>query len=132
MFVARNGAFLEREFISKRTSGSIVQLEEIQDPQTSIVLSMEPQLDQQVIVKPIQVLKGLRRSDRTRQIPVRYGFLITDNNDVLIMDQSEPTSYQEAKNSPDSEKWLEAMKSEMQSMYDNQVWTLIDPIDGLK
>ena len=24
------------------------------------------------------------------------------------------------------------MKSEMQSMYDNQVWTLIDPADGLK
>ena len=63
---------------------------------------------------------------------MRYGFLITDDNDVLIVDQSEPTSYQEAINSHDSEKWLEAMKSEMQSMYDNQVWTLIDPIDGLK
>ena len=24
------------------------------------------------------------------------------------------------------------MKSEMQSVYDNQVWTLIDPTDGLK
>ena len=33
---------------------------------------------------------------------------------------------------PNSEKWLEAMKSEMQSMYDNQVWTLINPTDGLK
>ena len=61
-----------------------------------------------------------------------YGFLITDDNDVLIVDQSEPTSYQEAINSPDSEKYLEAMKSEMQSMYDNQVWTLIDLTDGLK
>ena len=34
--------------------------------------------------------------------------------------------------SPDFEKWLEAIKSEMQSMYDNQVWTLIDPPEGLK
>ena len=72
------------------------------------------------------------RSDRTRQIPVRYEFLIIDDNDMLIVDQSEPTSYQEAINYPDSEKWLEAMKSEMQSMYDNQVWTLIDPTNGLK
>ena len=32
----------------------------------------------------------------------------------------------------DSEKWLEAMKSEIQSMYDNQVWTLIDPPEGTK
>ena len=28
--------------------------------------------------------------------------------------------------SPDSTKWLEAMKSEMGSMYENKVWTLID------
>jgi hypothetical protein len=27
---------------------------------------------------------------------------------------------------PKSEKWLKAMKSEMGSMYDNQVWTLVD------
>ena len=111
MFVARNGVFLEREFISKRTSGSTVQLEEIQDPQTSIVPSMELQLDQQVIVEPTQVPQGLRRSDRTHQIPVRYKFLITDDNDILIVDQSEPTSYQEAINSPEFEKWLEAIKS---------------------
>ena len=28
--------------------------------------------------------------------------------------------------SPDSAKWLEAMKSEMRSMYENKVWTLMD------
>ena len=28
--------------------------------------------------------------------------------------------------SPDSTKWLEAMKSEMGSMYENKVWTLVD------
>ena len=28
--------------------------------------------------------------------------------------------------SPDSVKWLEAMKSEMGSMYENKVWTLVD------
>ena len=32
----------------------------------------------------------------------------------------------EAMMSPDSAKWLEAMKSEMGSMYENKVWTLID------
>ena len=93
---------------------------------------MKPQLNQQVTVEPTQVPQGLMRSDRTCQIPVRYEFLITDDNDVLIVDQSEPTSYQEAINSPDSKKWLEAMKSEMQYMYDNQVWNLIDPTDSLK
>ena len=33
---------------------------------------------------------------------------------------------------PDFEKWLEAMKSEIQSMYDNQVQTLINPPKGTK
>ena len=28
--------------------------------------------------------------------------------------------------SPDSAKWLEAMKSEIGSMYENKVWTLVD------
>ena len=35
-------------------------------------------------------------------------------------------------NSPDSERWLEAMKSEMDSMYENKVWTLVDPPEGVK
>ena len=32
----------------------------------------------------------------------------------------------------DSEKWLQVMKSEMKSMYDNQVWNLVDPPEGAK
>lgn len=32
----------------------------------------------------------------------------------------------------DSEKWLEAMKSEMDAMDTNQVWTLVDPPEGIK
>ena len=36
------------------------------------------------------------------------------------------TNYEEAMMSPDSAKWLEAMKSEMGSMYENKVWTLVD------
>ena len=121
MFVARNGVFLEREHISKGTNGSRVQLEEIEEPQNSIIPYMESQLDQQVNVESTKVPQGPIRSSRTRHNPERYGFLITDNNDMMIVDQSEPTTYQEAMDSPDSEKWLEAMKSELQSMYDNQV-----------
>lgn len=30
-----------------------------------------------------------------------------------------------------SQRWLEAMKSEMDSMYLNQVWTLVDPPKGI-
>ncbi len=44
----------------------------------------------------------------------------------MLLDHDEPTNYEEAMMSPDSVKWLEAMKSEMGSMYDNKVWTLVD------
>jgi hypothetical protein len=33
---------------------------------------------------------------------------------------------------PDSEKWLGAMKSEIESMHGNHVWNLVDPIDGVR
>ncbi|KAK8584073.1 hypothetical protein V6N12_068323 [Hibiscus sabdariffa] len=46
--------------------------------------------------------------------------------------QDEPKTYQEVVSSPDSEKWLEAMRSEMDSMSNNQVWTLVEPPEGIK
>ena len=44
----------------------------------------------------------------------------------MLFDHDEPTNYEEAMMSPDSAKWLEAMKSKMRPMYENKVWTLID------
>ena len=44
----------------------------------------------------------------------------------MLLDHDEPTNYEEAMMSPDSTKWLEAMKSEMGSMYENKVWTLVE------
>ena len=93
---------------------------------------METQHVSQDVVEPTQVPQNLRRSGRICQNPERYGFLVTDNHDVILMDHDEPASYQEAISSPDYDRWLEAMKSEIQSMYDNKVWTLIDLPNGLK
>jgi hypothetical protein len=41
----------------------------------------------------------------------------------MLLDNYEPTSYEEAMMSPDSNKWIEAMKSKIGSMYENQVLT---------
>ena len=40
---------------------------------------------------------------------------------VMLLDNNEPTSYEEAMVGPDSDKWLEAIKSERGSMYENKV-----------
>jgi hypothetical protein len=44
----------------------------------------------------------------------------------MMINQDEPATYTEAMEGPESEKWLEAMKSKIRSMYDNQVWILVD------
>ena len=44
----------------------------------------------------------------------------------MLLDHDEPTNYEEAMMSPDSTKWLEAMKPDMGSMSENKVWTLVD------
>ena len=58
-----------------------------------------------------------------RSTPEWYGNPVLE---IMLIDHDEPTNYVEAMMSPDSAKWLEAMKSEMRSMYENKVWTLID------
>ena len=70
-----------------------------------------------------QVTTEPRRSSRGRSAPEWYGNSVLE---VMLLDHDEPTNYEEAMMSPDSVKWLEVMKSEMGSMYENKVWTLVD------
>ncbi|KAK1648211.1 hypothetical protein QYE76_066016 [Lolium multiflorum] len=71
-----------------------------------------------------------RRSTRERTTLDWYdpclNVMIVDSND------EDPATYEEAMMSPNSNKWQEAMKFEMGSMYDNQVWTLVDLPDSCK
>ena len=70
----------------------------------------------------------LRRSTRVIQAPDRYLGL----HEVSVLDTEDPLTYKDAMGRPDSESWLKAMKSEVQSMYDNQVWDLVDAPLGVK
>ena len=70
-----------------------------------------------------QVTTEPRRSTTVRSAAEWYGNPILE---VMLLDHDKLMNYEEAMMSPDSAKWLEAMKSEMGSMYDNKVWTLVD------
>ena len=61
-----------------------------------------------------------------KSAPKWYGNPVLE---VMLLDHDEPTNYEEAMMSPVSAKWLEAIKSEIRSMYENKVWTLIDLLD---
>ena len=132
VFVARNGVFLDRELISKRVNGSKTSFEEVKQPQVATEPSMEILQDSQPVVESTSSPQGPRRSIRFHHEPKRCGFLVTDDKTIELVDQDEPTTYHEEMMSLDYEKWLQAMKSEMQSMYDNQVWNLVDPVEGAK
>ena len=73
-----------------------------------------------------QVTTEPHRSTRVRSALEWYGNPVLE---VMLLDHDKPTNYEEAMMSPDSAKWLEAMKSEMGSMYENKVWTLVDLLD---
>ncbi|GKE04528.1 putative RNA-directed DNA polymerase, partial [Tanacetum coccineum] len=53
-------------------------------------------------------------------------------SDSTLSELDELANYKEAMASPKAAKGKEAMKSEIQSMYDNQVWNLVDTTPGLK
>ena len=96
-------------------------------------MELEQDIQDNIQDDTAQETQIVRRSGRIRQEPERYyGFLLIENGDLMLIDQDEPLTYQDAMNSPNSERWLEAMKSEMDSMFDNQVWTLVDPPEEVK
>ncbi|KAK1618325.1 hypothetical protein QYE76_023842 [Lolium multiflorum] len=142
IFVAKNGTFLEKEFLTKEVTGRKVELDEIDE---SILVDQSSAVPEIVPVPPTPATEEAndndhetsneettepRRSTRERATPDWYdpclNVMIVDNND------EDPATYEEAMMSPDSNKWQEAMKSEMGSMYDNKVWTLVDLPDSRK
>ena len=136
IIVARNAFFLEREFLSRRKSGRKIDLDEIEDPQVVStsdipqgVVDREPDESQGVVIANEE--QTLRRSGRVSRQPDRYvGYLITTCGDLWLLESCEPTTYDGAITGNDSEKWLGAMRSEMDSMYENQVWDLVDLPEG--
>ena len=116
IFVAKNGSFLEKEFLSKEVSGRKVELDEVTVP-APLLESSSSQKTVSVTPTPIsegvndddhetldQVITEIRRSSRVQSAPDWYGNPILE---VMLLDHGEPTNYEEAMMSPDSAKWLE-------------------------
>jgi hypothetical protein len=130
VFVAKNGSFLEKEFLSKEVSGRKVELDEVIEPSLKLESSAAPEVvpappaptREEVNDEDHQTLNNatieLRRSTRLRATPEWYGNPVLT---ILSLDNNEHANYEEATMSPDSGKWLEAMKSKLGSMSKNQV-----------
>ena len=111
VFVARNGVFLEKEFLKGEKNGRTVQLEEVRDEPIGQDSTSDANVAEQVEM-PMATEAPLqpRRSARLRAAW-----------ELLLLDNDEPATYVEAMADPDSEKWQDAMKFQIESMKKTQV-----------
>ena len=87
--------------------------------------------EENLLVKPQQAVE-LRRSGRTTRKPSRYLLLVKSYKAITIDSEEDPVNYKEALEDVDAQEWLKAMDREMESMYSNSVWSLIEAPKGVK
>nr|GEW72405.1 retrovirus-related Pol polyprotein from transposon TNT 1-94 [Tanacetum cinerariifolium] len=127
VIVARNAEFLENSLIDQEASGSSEDLEIIQEEDThpSLDTSLNHEEDDLEIDEPQSDIVPIRRSTRIRHAPDRMCLYI-DAEEHELGDLGEPANYKAALLDLESEKWLNAMNVEMQSMKNNKVWVLVE------
>ncbi|GKE44838.1 retrotransposon protein, putative, ty1-copia subclass [Tanacetum coccineum] len=127
VFVAHNTEFFENDVIHHEASGSLEDLEIIQeeDMHPSLDTSLNHEEDDQEIDEPQSDINHIRRSTRTRR-PTDRLCLYVNAEEHELGDLGKPANYKAALLDPESDKWLNAMNVEMKSMKDNEVWELVD------
>ncbi|GJZ70029.1 retrotransposon protein, putative, ty1-copia subclass, partial [Tanacetum coccineum] len=131
--VARYAEFFEKRLISQEISGRAVDLEEIQEEEDTTPSEITSNIPQEVegFEPPQEEVIPIRRSERTRRAPNRL-CLNVEVEEHSLGDLNEPTSYKAAMLDSESNKWIDAMNAEIQSMMDNMVWVLVDLPPGCK
>ncbi|GKC60421.1 hypothetical protein Tco_1088019, partial [Tanacetum coccineum] len=124
--VARYAEFLEKNLISQEVSSRVVELEKIKDEDT-LPFKYTSKIPIQVegFELPQEEVVLVRRSARTHRAP-NYLCLNVEVDEHSLGDLNEPANYKATILDPESDKWLDAMNAEMQSMKDNLVWCLVD------
>ncbi|KAL0413214.1 UNVERIFIED_CONTAM: Retrovirus-related Pol polyprotein from transposon TNT 1-94 [Sesamum radiatum] len=108
VFISRNAVLSKKGFPSDNQRDEVLIEESSGESPRNSTAPFEPTVHTDGV--PI-----LRRSTRESRVPERYGFVgLTSQLD------NDPKTYREAMSDIDSDKWLEAMKSEMDSMGSNQ------------
>ncbi|GKA93004.1 retrotransposon protein, putative, ty1-copia subclass [Tanacetum coccineum] len=132
--VARYAEFFEKRLINQEINWRAVDLEEIQEQEDTLLSEITSNIPQEVegFGPPPQEEEILiRRSERTHRVPNRLCLNI-EVEEHSLGDLNEPTSYKAAMLDAESNKWIDAMNTEIQSMMDNKVWVLVDLPPGCK
>lgn len=131
VFVSTNAVFLEDDYMMDRKPKEKFVFQELTN---EVVV---PQQIPTTIEEPPNISDTLpnstsppRRSGRMTRLPSR--FLLIEEGSKPSPHESDPSNYDEAICDIDSGLWQQAMKSEMESMYSNHVWELVDPPPNIK
>ncbi|GKA15124.1 retrotransposon protein, putative, ty1-copia subclass [Tanacetum coccineum] len=119
---ARHGSLHDESNYSSKKIFKIIQEE---DTYPFIYTSLNHEEDDQETYEPQSDINPIRKSNRTCRAPDRM-CLHVDAEEHKWGDLGEPANFKAALLDPESEKWLNAMNVEMQSMRDNEVWDLVD------
>ncbi|GJR29426.1 hypothetical protein Tco_1105658, partial [Tanacetum coccineum] len=112
--VARYAEFFEKSLITQEVSGRAIDLEEIQDEDTSpSKITSKIPMEVEGFEPPQEEEIPIRRSKRSRRVPNRL-CLNVEAEEHSLRDLNESTSYKAAMLYPESNKWLDAMNAEMQ------------------
>ena len=107
--------------VDAKLSTPVIEQEEQQQP-----------ADQHRIILEQPSLLEPRRSGRVTRLPARYMLLGETYTAISDEHVQDPTSYNEALIDKDVEFWKKAMNQEMESMYSNKVWELVEAPNGVK
>ena len=143
VFTSTNATFLENDYVQNFKPCSKIVLEEMVTeltptnvPSSSTrvedeihTLHVQPtqvNLNEESTIVPEQTVREPRRSGRVSMNPVRYGLDGETNMIVGGTSDDDPLSFKQAMANHEKELWLEAIKQEMESMFSNFIWDLVE------
>ena len=129
VFVSTNATFLKYDYMTNYKPRSKIVIEELLSdeirPQPAKVIQRQNEETTSINQDPLSIL----RSGRVIRPPARYR---EDGMALFVITDNDPLTYKHAREDPDIERWLEAMNLEMESMYSNSVWELVDLPDEVR
>ena len=137
VFVSTHVKFLEDDYVNNFNPRNKVFLTEMNEPVNEQPM-VEIRDDVAVLDTPQDITHEMtstwvpRRSGRIVRPPIRFIGLGETYEAIPEQAKSNPYTYEKTMNDIDAYHWITAMKSELDSMYSNQVWDLVKAPNGIK
>ena len=137
VFISTNAKYLEDDYVNSFNTRSKVVLAKLDGP--VIEQPMDETRDDVVVLDTPQdsthemiSTQVPRCSGRIIRPPIRFIGLGETYEVISEEAESNPYTYEETMNNINAHHWVKAMKSELNSMYSNQIWDLVKVSNGIK